>query len=116
MAPRNSLKGAKNSGAIQTFERAPISHSTRKIATESAPRQKLRLVRIFWSFVMLAPCKGGHEPQANGGLVFRKSKTPRSRCSLPPLTGGQKTETPSSAFLFAGLEGLERFFVHCVVG
>src|SRR5258706_6764400 len=99
MAPRNSLKGAKTSGAIQTFERAPISHSTRKIATESAPRQKARLVRSFWSFVMPPPCQGGHEPQANRGLVFRKSKTPRSRCSLPPLTGGQKPEPPSSAFL-----------------
>src|SRR5688572_5676325 len=48
MATSSSLNGAKNSGAIQALERAPISHSTRKMTMEAAPRQKAGLDRNFF--------------------------------------------------------------------
>src|SRR3970040_2859526 len=49
MAPRSSLKGAKNSGAIHCLEREPISHRIRKTAIDAAPRQNSGLESTFFN-------------------------------------------------------------------
>ena len=45
------MNGAKNSGAIHCFERAPSSHSTMNTTIEITPRQNTELVRILFSRV-----------------------------------------------------------------
>src|SRR5207253_7622338 len=67
---------------------------------EQPGRQYTRSSFIACSSHLLPPCQGGREPKANGGLVFGKTKNPRSQKPLAfPLDRGAAWKAAHGATL-----------------
>src|ERR1700693_4454923 len=101
MPPSASRTGAKMSAPSHCLEREPSSHSSRNATMENRPRAS-DLVLNFLVAMLNSPrvAKGGTAPlgssDSENAFHYRL--------------------TFSSTFPLARLEGLERFFVHRVVG